>query len=139
MSSPSGFLTDGQRELMRSASQGRDVIPEEKKVARTNSHGHSLPDVPGSVDKHAKSGAKLVSGGSGEVKKDRHSHSGKNGRAKKGDARVLVVEVLHSISTILLYLLASCDSPSQHRNILKSPVVLNLYSLYCLSCEYLCD
>ena len=99
MSSPSGFLTDGQRELMRSASQGRDIIPEEKKVVGTVSRGHVVPDIPGladkhdKYDKHAKPGPKLVSGGSGELKKDRHSHSGKNGRPKKGDTHILFVQV----------------------------------------------
>ena len=89
MSSPPGFLTHGQRELMRSASQGRDIIPEEKKVVRTVSHGHTTPDILGGADKHAKSDTKLASVGSGEVKKDRHSHSGKNGKPKKGDAHLL--------------------------------------------------
>jgi len=77
MSAAPGFLTDEQRKLMRSVSHGRDVILEEKKVVRTGSHGSS--------DKHTKSGAKLVSVGSGEAKQDRHSHSGKNGKPKKGE------------------------------------------------------
>ncbi|XP_024399349.1 MA3 DOMAIN-CONTAINING TRANSLATION REGULATORY FACTOR 3 [Physcomitrium patens] len=84
MSSPSGFLTDEQRKLMRSFSQGRD-IPEEKKFVRTVSHGqHAMPDLAGSPETREKSGAKLVSVSSGEVKRDRHSHSGKCGRPKKG-------------------------------------------------------
>jgi len=87
MSAASGFLTDDQRKLMRSLSHGRDVIPEEKKFIRTGSHGHhhAMPDLAGSPDKHERSIAKLVSVGSGEFKKDRHSHSGKNGRPKKGN------------------------------------------------------
>ena len=93
MSATSGFLTEEQRKLMRSASHGRDAaMPEDqRKFVRSVSHGqHPAPDVSGSGlladhgSKHAAPAAKLVSVGSGEVKKERHSHSGKNGRPKKG-------------------------------------------------------
>lgn len=89
MSSP-GFLSDEQRKLMRSLSHGRDIMPEGKKFVRTVSHGqHAMPELAGSPEKHEKSGVKLVSVGSAEVKRDRHSHSGKNGRPKKGDFLVV--------------------------------------------------
>jgi len=89
MSAAAGFLTDEQRKLMRSLSHGRDVIPNEKKFTRTVSHGqHNMPDFVGSPDKHDRSMAKLVSVGSDDAKKDRHSHSGRNGGPRK-----VVVEV----------------------------------------------
>jgi hypothetical protein len=92
MSAASGFLTDEQRKLMRSLSHGRDIMTEEKKFTRTVSHGqHAMPDFAGSPDKHERSIAKLVSVGSGESKKDRHSHSGRNGRPKKGDSFPLCI------------------------------------------------
>ncbi|XP_024376076.1 MA3 DOMAIN-CONTAINING TRANSLATION REGULATORY FACTOR 4 [Physcomitrium patens] len=84
MSTPSGFLTDEQRKLMVSLSQGRDAVSEEKNLVRTVSHGNQ--ENPDPAEKHEKSGAKLVSVGSMESKKDRHSHSGKNGKPKKGGA-----------------------------------------------------
>lgn len=77
---------------MRSFSQGRD-IPEEKKFVRTVSHGqHAMPDLAGSPETREKSGAKLVSVSSGEVKRDRHSHSGKCGRPKKGTTPIMIVK-----------------------------------------------
>lgn len=83
---------------MRSFSQGRD-IPEEKKFVRTVSHGqHAMPDLAGSPETREKSGAKLVSVSSGEVKRDRHSHSGKCGRPKKG--KFLIVKPFPSNSVL---------------------------------------
>ena len=119
MSAASGFLTDEQRKLMRSLSHGRDIVSEEKKFTRTVSHGrdivseekkftrtvsygqHVMPDMAGSPDKHERSIAKLVPVGSGELKKDRHSHSGRNGRPKKGNFPCgLISEVFHLKQTI---------------------------------------
>lgn len=88
---------------MRSFSQGRD-IPEEKKFVRTVSHGqHAMPDLAGSPETREKSGAKLVSVSSGEVKRDRHSHSGKCGReANRATARsILVAPLKDSDATFL--------------------------------------
>lgn len=81
---------------MRSVSHGRDVTPDNQhKLARSASHGHhpvtevaSHAAVTDHVNKHATTGAKLISVRSGEAKLDRHSHSGKNGRPKKGENRI---------------------------------------------------
>ncbi|KAL3677499.1 hypothetical protein R1sor_027447 [Riccia sorocarpa] len=70
MSSPGGgFLTEEQRKLLRSASQGRDTVPEAVSPKGDSRHG-------------SKSGA----GGGGAVlsKNDKKSHSGRTGRPKKG-------------------------------------------------------
>jgi hypothetical protein len=85
------IMTEEKR-FTRTVSHGRDIMTEEKKFTRTVSHGqHAMPDFAGSPDKHERSIAKLVSVGSGESKKDRHSHSGRNGRPKKGDSFPLCI------------------------------------------------
>lgn len=125
MSTASGFLTDEQRKLMRSLSHGRDIIPEERKFTRSSSHGqHAMLDIVGSPDKHERSIAKLVSVGSGELKKDRHSHSGRNGRPKKGDFPCgSISEVWHLKQIILfhnLYIVIylSCSQENLHTGLL---------------------
>ncbi|KAL2636328.1 hypothetical protein R1flu_007807 [Riccia fluitans] len=65
MSSPGGFLTEEQRKLLRSASQGRDTVPEAVS--------------PRHVTKNAS-----VGGGAAISKNDKKSHSGRTGRPKKG-------------------------------------------------------
>lgn len=95
---------------MVSLSQGRDAVSEEKNLVRTVSHGNQ--ENPDPAEKHEKSGAKLVSVGSMESKKDRHSHSGKNGKPKKGDIPCgLSVNLLHSTYTFPLHSFAFCGSP----------------------------
>eukprot|EP00250_Pteridium_aquilinum_P010239 c19235_g1_i1 orf=143-2299(+) len=73
MSSPEGFLTDEQRELMRSMSFGNNPGSELSSPRCTSSDPHS---------KHGKNGS-TVNGGS---KKDKRSHSGKLCIPKKGGA-----------------------------------------------------
>lgn len=82
MAAPTGFLTEEQRKLMRSASSGREVmVDESSKLMRSVSHGHhTMPEAALGAG-----GTKnLTAGASAEAKLDRRSNSGKNGRPKKG-------------------------------------------------------
>ncbi|CAM6114371.1 unnamed protein product [Calypogeia fissa] len=71
MSSTTGFLTDEQRKLLRSASHGRDTVPPEATSPKSGSgsgHGNKLAS----------------SAGSGSLTKDKRSNSGRQGKPKKG-------------------------------------------------------
>jgi len=70
-----GFLTDEQRELLRSASLGRDSVLS----LRLPKSPRSGPELQA---KHVAVGAKNHAGGA-VSKHDKRSHSGKNGRPKK--------------------------------------------------------
>ncbi|KAG6543294.1 hypothetical protein Mapa_015208 [Marchantia paleacea] len=73
MSNTAGFLTEEQRKLLRSASQGRDSVPE------------VVSPKGGADSKHAPVGTKSAAVGGGlPGKHDKRSNSGRNGRPKKG-------------------------------------------------------
>eukprot|EP01018_Ginkgo_biloba_P010374 Gb_01138 [translate_table: standard] len=75
MASNEGFLTEEQRELLRSVSQGKDSMsvssPRFPKSPKSAQEHHT---------KHGASGAKTHAGG---AKHEKRSHSGRNGRPKK--------------------------------------------------------
>uniref|UniRef100_A0A0C9RVH6 TSA: Wollemia nobilis Ref_Wollemi_Transcript_10948_2779 transcribed RNA sequence n=1 Tax=Wollemia nobilis TaxID=56998 RepID=A0A0C9RVH6_9CONI len=76
MASNEGFLTEEQQQLLRSASQGRDSLTSLKfpKSPRSEQEHHT---------KHGTGSGKNHTGGA-PGKHEKRSHSGKNGRPKKG-------------------------------------------------------
>jgi hypothetical protein len=84
MSSPRSFLTDEQRELMRSMSFGNNSNGSDLLSPRSIVGSSSSSDLHSKHGKHASSSSSSsLANGAASAKNDRRSHSGKLCRPKK--------------------------------------------------------